>query len=457
MLRGIGRRILMLIIILLSGVLVKNLIDSFWRFSGLDPKGLPSLIVIVTMMFSATFLIPLKSSFKNRVKRVFKEVLLFLLIWLAASFSAAILHSSSYIQIGFLLALSFFFFRLGAFPRVRRIGLRILCEEQPVELRAHTLLLSVAPVPKAVFLHGFGLKETARILKEGARIRLRLPEDVFMKSFKNRQTLEFRGSLSSLVETVRENIADGTAIMCEARPHEDSFKIKVEIASDSLQALRRLVESLSRLSPGPERSVEHALEDWRSLKPCVKPVSEALGFSLNPEPLAGRILIAGDRRDAEKLALQICLSQLRRDSIVLVTDDGEKPGDGSGSENGVEKLLVEKGFRLRKKPVKTYRGRDGAEVVFADSSSNKPLLKKISSKPVVAVWLRNRVQGLTVDAPMEILTSGEPQAHSGFEANSMILVNCERRLVESFLPFRYGFALEGKTVLVSQKGVRILR
>ncbi len=450
MFRGIGRRILMLMIILLAGVLIKNLVDSVWRVSDMDSKGLSSVITLVIMAFSATFLIPFKGSFKNRVRGFFKEVLLFLLIWLAASFSAALLHSPSYIQIGFLLALPYVLFRLGALPSIGRIRLRVLCEEQPVKLKGHVLLLSVAPFPKIVYLHGFSLKRIIRVLNGGARIVLRLPEDVFIKTFKHRQTLELQASLSSLVETVRGNLADEAAILCEARLHEDFFKIRVEIASDSLQVLGKLVENLRRLSPGPEGSIERALERWRALKPYAKPVSDPLGRALYPDPITGRLLIAGDRRDSEKLALQICLSQLRRNSMVLIMDCKERPGDE------VEKGLVEKGYRLREKPVKTYRGHGGVEVVFANSASNKALLKKISSKPVVAVWLRNHVQGLRVSTPVEILTSNEPHAHSDFEANNMVLVNCERKLAESFLSFRHGFTLEGRTVLVSQKGVRIL-
>jgi hypothetical protein len=452
MLRGIVRGIMLFIMILLEGFMVKSVVDSVWFFSGLDPKGLSSLITIVAMAFSATFLIPFNSSFKKRARGFIKELLLFLLIWLSTAFAAALLRSPQYIQIGFLASLPYVFLRLGAFPGAGGIRLRMLCGEQSVEPGGQTLLLSVAPVPKAVFLQGFGLKGFTMLLKGRTKLRLRLPEDVFIKSFKHRQTLELWGSLSSLVKTVRENLAEGVAILCEARPRKGSFKTRIEIASDNPFALRRLVEGLSRLRPVQDGGLEQVLEEWCSLKPCVKPVSEELGLGLNQGSLAGRMLIAGDTRDAEKLALQICLSQLRRDSIVLVMGAGVE----EGSEDGAEKLLVEKGFRLREKPVKTYRGRDRVEVVFVESASNRALLRKTSSKPVVAVWFRSRVQGLAIDAPVEVLTSKDPCPHPGFKADRMILVNCGRGLAESFLPSRYGFALQGRTVLVSQRGVRIL-
>ncbi|MEM3647396.1 MAG: hypothetical protein QW334_04545 [Thermofilum sp.] len=454
MLRGLIRKILVLMTILVAGALVKSLIDSAWRSLGLDPKGLSSLITIVIIGFSATLLIPLKGSFKNRVRGLFKGLITFLSIWVAAAFSAAILHISSYIQIGLILALTYVFLRLRTFTRLGGIRLRILCEKQPVKLEGYTLLLSVAPVPKAVFLDGFSVRGAMRVFKGEARARLRLPEDVFMESFKHRQTLELRGSLSSLAEKAGEILPDGAAILCEAKPSGNSFKIRVEIASDSPQSLKRLSEKLRRLSPEPVGSVEHALEKWCSLKPCVKPVSEVLGYSFDTDLLTGRLLIVGDSERAEKLALEICLTQLRRNTVVLVTGGEGKAGDGLG--DGVDKMLAEKGFRLSEKPVKTYRGRDGVEVVFAGNASSKALLKKTSSKPVVAAWLRNSNQCLMINAPVEVLTLGEPNAYLDFEAGGMILVECERSLAESFLPFRYGFAIEGKTALVSRKGVRIL-
>lgn len=440
-----SKKILMLVAVLLAGAFVKNVIDLFWHFSGLDTKGLSSLISLLTMAFLTTFLIPLKT----RVKNIFKEALVFSSIWLAFSFSVALMRNPSYIQIGFLIAVPYASFRLGVFPKVGKIRPRILCEEQPSELRGHALFLSVAPIPKTIFLHGFSLKSIILVLKRKARFCLRLPEDIFMNSFEHHQMLELRGSLSNFVEIVRENLEDGSAVLCEARFHKGSFRMRVEISSDSLHDLRRLAESLNELNPSPDWDIERTLEAWRLLKPCAKPIPGTSGFP-NAGILAGRLLIVGDNGNAEKLALKICLSQLRKNSMVLVMDGKGRDGDGPWEE--VEGLLTENGFRPEKS-VKTYRGRCGTEVVFADDLSNKALLKKISSKPIVAVWFRDRVEDL-VDAPIEVLTSKRPYTHTNFEANSMILVNCERSLIESFLPLRQGFVLEGKTILISQKGVR---
>lgn len=54
-----------------------------------------------------------------------------------------------------------------------------------------------------------------------ARIHLRLPKDVFIKSFKHRETLRLEGSLSTLVETVMESFAEECAILCEVKPSGD--------------------------------------------------------------------------------------------------------------------------------------------------------------------------------------------------------------------------------------------
>lgn len=135
---------------------------------------------------------------------------------MAAAFSTALLHVSNHIQAGFLLAFTYFILRFGGVSRFLETRLRIVCGDQPVKLEHHNILLSVAPVPKTFLLSGFSLNEVIMVLRHEARIRLRLPEDVFMKSFKNREKLRLKGSLSTLVETVRESLAEGCSALGRA-------------------------------------------------------------------------------------------------------------------------------------------------------------------------------------------------------------------------------------------------
>lgn len=448
-------KILMFIILLLAAAAFKNVIDSAWHVStGLDSNGLSSLITLVILAFSSTLLLPLGNTTRKRVRRFFKEALIFLSIWLAASFSAALLHQPKHVSIGFIPALLYVFFRLGLIPS---IGFRIICENPPEELKDHVVHLSVAPTPKVVFLQGFRLTGLLKVLKGEARIRLKHPENVFIKSFKHCQTLELRGSLSSFVRRIEESLTYEAAILCEASPRKSFFNFKVKIASDNSQALRSIVENLSRLDSDHDENFEIALEKWRALNPCVKTVSGALDEAgLKPSWVTGRLLIAGEQENAEKLALQICLSQLRRNTMIIISCDEESERD-SLFQNMVGETLREKGFRFFEKPVKTWRTRNGMEIVLANSISNRALVKKVSSKPVVAVWLRNSAKGFETGAPVKILTSREPYLHLDFEADNIMLVDCDRRLVENFLPARHGPALEGRTVIVSAGEVRVLK
>lgn len=454
MFRGIFK-ILKFIIILVAAALFKNLMDWIWRVStGLDSNGLSSLITLLILAFSFMLLLPLGGPVKKKVRGFFNEVLVFLSIWMAASFSAALLHQPRHVPIGFIPALLYFFFRVGLIPS---IGFRIICEDPLEEAEDHVILLSVAPTPSVAFIHGFGFSGFLKVLKREARILLKHPENVFIESFKHRQTLELKGSLSSFVRRIEASLTHESAILCEASPRKGFFKIKVKIASDNLQALRSIVEKLSTLDSNHDENTEIALDKWRTLNPCVKPVPRALGETdLKPSWITGRLLIAGDQENAEKLALQICLSQLRRNTMIVVSCSEEELRD-SLFQNMVGKTLGERGFRFFEKPAKTWRARNGMEIVLANNLSNNALMKKASSKPIVAVWLRNSVQGFEFNAPVKILTSQEPYPHPGFEADNVMLTECSRRLAECFLPTGHGIALEGRTIMVSAREVRVLK
>ncbi|MEM2980074.1 MAG: hypothetical protein QW385_01675 [Thermoproteota archaeon] len=447
-------KILKFLIILVAAAVFKNLIDLAWRVStGLDSNGLSSLITIVILVFSFVLLLPLGDPVKKRVRVVFKETLIFLLIWMAASFSVALLHQPKHASIGFIPALLYFFFRVGLVPST---GFRIMCENPFEEPKDHLILLSVAPTTRVAFLHRLSPTGLLKVLKGEARIRLNNPENVFIKSFKHRQTLELNGSLSSFVSRVEASLTHEAAILCEASPRKGFFQIKVRIASDNSQVLRSIVEKLSTLDFNNDENVEIVLEKWRALKPCVKTLPRALGEAgLKPSWINGRLLIAGDQENTEKLALQICLSQLRRNTMAIIWCN-EEPDKDSLFHDMIGKTLRENGFRLFEKTVETWRTRDGMEVVLANSVSNR-FLKKASSKPVVAIWLRNSIEGFEVDAPVKILTSQESYPHHGFEADNVMLIECSRRLAEWFLPSGHGIALEGRTIIVSAREVRVLK
>jgi hypothetical protein len=452
---SIIKTILKLAAVLLSGSFVKRLLDSIGYSLGLDLGGLTSLIALAVMAFLAVSLLFPRKYFKDNARKAFKRAFSFLLIWLIASLFSALFRIRYYTQIGFIVAFLYVVFtvRESTNAKVRLSGLRIVCKEESVQPEDHTILLSLAPVPKVAFLHGFGLRGLLKVLRGKARLHLKLPEDAFMESFEHRQTLKLKGSLSSLVEAVGKSVTGNIAILCEAKPNRELME--VEVASDNTQALEGFMKILRGAGPGSGQGIQQALEEWLSLKPYVMPVPELL--DLNPSQLAGRLLIVGARRDAENLALQLCLSQLRRNSMAIIMDVKGRSED-AGDE--IKRKLVEGGFRpsknrLRKKPIKTYRYHDGMEVVFAYEPSGEALLKTLS-KPVAAIWFRGLARNLDVNAPIKILTLKKPGVRSGFEADNLILMDCKKELVESFLPSR-GFAFEGRTVLISQQGVRVLR
>lgn len=450
------KTVLKLAAILLSGSLVKSLLDSIGYSLGLDLGGLTSLIAMAVMAFLTMSLLFPRKYFKENARRFFKRVFSFLLIWLTAALFSALLHIRNYTQIGFVAAFLCVVLVMHESPnsKIKLSRLRIVCEEEYVQPEDHAILLSLAPVPRVAFLHGFGLGSLLKVLRGRARLRLKLPEDVFIESFEHRQTLKFQGGLSSFVEVVGKSLTGNTAILCEAKPGRELMN--VEVASDNPQALEEFKKILSGVGPGSGQDIRRALEEWLSLKPYVMPVPELL--DLNPSRIAGRLLIVGERKGAENLALQLCLSQLRRNSMILVVDVKGRTEDAGGE---VERRLVEKGFRpsgsrLRKKPVKTYRYRDGMEVVLTDEPSDEALLKKTLSKPLAAIWFRDLARNLDVKAPIKILTLKKPWVRSSFEADNVILMGCRKELIESFLPSR-GFALEGRIVLISKQGVRVLK
>ncbi|MCX8182902.1 MAG: hypothetical protein N3F08_00565 [Crenarchaeota archaeon] len=453
---SIIKTVLKAVAVLLSGSLVKSLLDSIGHSLGLNLGGLTSLIAIAVMAFLTMSLLFPRKYFKDDVRRAFKKAFSFLLIWLMAALFSALFHIRYYIQIGFIAAFLSFVFVIRESPnsKIRLSGLRIVCKEEPLQPEDHAILLSLAPVPKVAFLHELGPSGFLKVLRGKARLRLRLPEDDFMESFEHRQTLKFKGSLTSFVEAVGKSFPSNTAILCEAKPSRELMK--VEVASDNPQNLEEFKKILREAGPGPGHGMRQALEDWLSLKPYVTPVPGLL--DINPSRLAGRLLIVGERGCAENLALQLCLSQLRRNSMVIVVDVKGRSED-AGDE--IKRKLVEKGFRpsinrLRKKPVKAYRCHNGMEVVFTDEPCDEALFKKTLSKPIAAIWFRGLARNLDVNAPIKILTLRKPWVRSSFEADNVILLDCEKELVESFLPSR-GFALEGRTVLVSQQGVRVLK
>ncbi|MEM2946232.1 MAG: DUF4199 domain-containing protein [Thermoproteota archaeon] len=450
---SIVKTVLKLGAILLSGSLVKSLLDSIGHFLSLDLGGLTSLIAIAVMAFLTMFLLLPRKYFKESFRTAFKRGFSFLLIWLVAALLSALFHIKYYNQIGFIAAFLclVLFTRESPNSKIRLSRLRIVCEEEHIIPEDHAILLSLAPVPRVAFLHGFSLGGLLRVLRGRARLRLRLPEDAFIESFEHRQTLKFKGSLSSFVETVGKSLPSNTAILCEAKP--SMGLMKVEVASDDPQALEEFKKTLSEAGPGSGQDIRQALEEWLSLKPYVNPAPEML--DLNPSRLAGRLLIVGEEKGAEDLALQLCLSQLRRNTMIIIVDAKGRTGDE------LKRRLVEKGFRptgsrLRKKPVETYRCNGGMEVVFADEPSGEALLKKTLSKPVAAIWFRGHARNLGVNAPIEILTLKKPRVCSGFEADNVILMGCRKEHVESFLPAR-GLAFEKRTVLVSKQGVRVLK
>ncbi|MBO3832500.1 MAG: hypothetical protein FGF51_03830 [Candidatus Brockarchaeota archaeon] len=453
---GIIKTVLKLAAVLLSGSLVKRLLDSIGYSLGLDLGGLTSLISMVVMAFLTMSLLFPRNYFKENVRRIFKGAFSFLLIWLMSALFLDFFRIKHYTQIGFIAAslCVVFVTRKSLNAKIRLSELRIVCEEEAVQPEDHTILLSLAPVPKVAFLHGFDLGGLLKVLRGKARFHWKLPEDAFMESFEHRQTLKLKGSLSSFVEAVGKSATGNTAILCEAKPSRQLMK--VEVASDNPQALEEFKKILKEAGQGSGQGLRQALEEWLSLKPYIMPVPWLI--DLNPSRLAGRLLIVGERRDAEDLALQLCLSQLRRNSMAIVVD---VKGISEDTEGEMKKTLVERGFkpsknRLRKKPVKTYRHHGGMEVVFANGPSDEALLKKTLSKPLAAIWFRGLAGNLDVKAPIEILTLEKPWIRSGFEADNIILMHCKKELIESFLPSR-GFALERRTVLISQQGVRVLK
>ncbi len=453
---SIIKTVLKLAAVLLLGSLVKRLLDSIVYPFGLDLGGLTSLISIAVMAFLTMSLLFPRKYFKDNVRRVFKRAFSFLLIWLMSALFLAFFRIKHYTQIGFIATFLCVVFvtRKSLNAKIRLSELRIVCKEEAVQPEDHTILLSLAPVPKVAFLHGFGLGGLLKVLMGKARFHRKLPEDAFMESFEHRQTLKLKGSLSSFVEAVGKSVTGNIAILCEAKPSRQLMK--VEVASDNPQALEEFKKILKGAGPGSGQGLRKALEEWLSLKPYVIPVPELL--DLNTSRLAGRLLIVGERRDAEDLALRLCLSQLRRNSMAIVVD---VKGTSEDAGDEIKRKLVERGFklsknRLRKKPVKTYRHHDGMEVVYANEPSDEALLKKTSSKPLAAIWFRGFAENLDVKAPIKILTLKKPWIRSSFEADNIILMDCKKELIESLLPSR-GFALERRTILVSQRGVRVLK
>jgi len=446
-------RILSFAAILLVGIAVNKFLESLWlAYTGLSSSGLSSLAALIIMAFSLTMLLPFKRESRARINRVFRQVSIFLLVWITASFTAALLNQPKHASIGLIPAFLYAFSKIG----VRKVvGFRIILESEEYSSisRSNTLLMWVAPTPRVFATQGFGLRSILNVLRGRAKIAVNTSGETFIKSFKNTRVVELQGSLKSFVETVAENRSRETAIVCEAKPVSGSFRIRVRIASDDTQALERVVNSFSRLDS--REDLKQALEKWLSLKPCVKPIKLAKnGVSLQPEEVPERLLIAGNSEGVEELALQACLSQARRNSAIIIVDGSEE----NVFESRVWRKLEAEGFKPCRNRAKTLRNSNGTEVTLVKKSSLKEeLIHKASSKPIVAAWLREYQEDPGFNAPLKVLTCSTPEAKPVSEADGLLLLNPERELLSCFMPERYCLSLQGKTVMVSVDGVRVLK
>jgi len=435
--------------VLLMSIVVNRFIEYLWLFfTGFNSNGLSSLFTLLLMVFSFTLLLPLKKENRIRISRVFKEALIFMLIWIGASFSVALLRQPKHASIGLIPAMFYALLKLAK----PGFNLRILLREYSEVSPSSTIIMLVAPIPRVLIAQGLGLRSVLKVLKGRARIAANTPGEVFLKSFKNIGVIELQGSLASFVKAVANNWNRETAMVCEAKPGEGFFKIRVRIASDNIRILNNIAEWFSRLEG--EEDVNWALKKWLSLKPCVKPiVLPHYKVSLPPETVPERLLVAGNAGDTDRFALEACLSQLRTNSRILILNGRED----SCFEENVEKILLEKGFKpYNRNQPKTFRIRGGMEaVVLKKTDLNGKLVEKFSSKPLVAVWLKDSSEDPELDSPLKILRYATPEPKSFLEAEGLLLLNPSKEVLDSFLPTRQGFPLQGRTVMVSAKGVKI--
>lgn len=442
-------RLFAFVAVLLTSIALNRFLECLWLFyTGFDSNGLSSFFTILLIAFSFTLLLPLKNENRIRISGVFKKVFIFMLIWISASFSIALLHQPKHASMGLIPAVLYALLKLVN----PRFNLKILLREYSEAPPSSTILMWVAPTPRVLFAQGLGLRSILKVLKGEAKIAINTSGEAFVKSFKNIRVIELQGSLASFVKTVASNWNRETAIVCEAKPGEGFFKIRVKIASENAQILNNIAKRFPKLEG--EEDLNWALNKWLSLKPCVKPILFSdYKVSLPPDIVPERLLIVGDAEDTNRFALEACLSQLRTNSKILILNGGEDPC----FEGNVEKMLGEKGFKPcgRSLP-KTFKTRRGMEVVILKKTDlNGKLIDEVSSKPLVAAWLKDCSEDPELNLPLKILTYTKLEPKSFLEADGLLLLNPSREVLDNFLPTRQGFSLLGRTVMVSTRGVKV--
>ncbi|MCS7138559.1 MAG: hypothetical protein NZ873_00685 [Crenarchaeota archaeon] len=453
MIRGL-LRIVSFTIMLLVGFILKQLLDSLWLIStGFYSNGLSSLVALIIIVFSSTLLLPLKQESRKKINIVFKEIFVFLSIWVAASLFTAVLRQSRHTQIGFAVASLYILFRRLIFNRETWFRILFELEEYSDTPSGSTILMCVAPVPKIFVAKGFGLRSIMRVLKGEARIFTDNAGDIFVKSFKNIKAIELQGSLASFVKVVTENWSREVALFCEAKHTGRLFRFRVKLASDNVQALESFINGLSKLDD--KEDLKWAIEKWLMLKPCVKPIKLVdNGVLLEPKMIPEKLFIAGDLEEVEEFAIQACLSQLRRYSRILIIN-GE---DDSSFENRVKEKLEAEGFKAFTKGVKKFRDKNRSEVILIkETALDKKIIDDVSKKPIVALWLRDSSKNLELKVPFRVLTYNKPEIKGVLEADCLLLLNPDKNVLECFVPERYGLMLQGKTVMVSANEVRVLK
>ncbi|MEM3712240.1 MAG: hypothetical protein QXR97_01685, partial [Thermoproteota archaeon] len=315
-----------------------------------------------------------------------------------------------------------------------------------------TMLMWIAPIPRILVVQGFGLRSIVKVLKGSAKIVTSINENTFIKSFKNIKTIELQGSLASFVKAVAENWNREIAILCEAKPTKSLFKFRVKIASDDAQTIDGILKGFSKLDD--KEDLKWAIEKWLLLKPCVKPIKLANNsVLLQTEMIPERLFIAGDREEVERVALQACLSQLRSKSRVLIVN-GE---DDDFFENRIGKVLEAEGFKPCNNSIRIFRASRGMEVILMGGTDlNEKIIDRILKKPIVALWLRSFPEDIELRVPLRVLTCSMPEVNQVLEADGLLLLNPDGNTLGCFISERYGLMLQGKTVMVSAKEVRIL-
>ncbi|MGQ9479109.1 MAG: hypothetical protein ACUVQ0_03675 [Thermoproteota archaeon] len=442
--KNIAKIIIFIIILLILPSLGKTIESAWMLLTGYTSNGLSSLATLLLLAFSITLILPLKDPLRNRFKGFFKKALVFLTIWMTISFFVALMGQSRHAPIGFAASILYLC--------VKHLGpgksWRIICEETSLNHERQGILLSIAPSPRIVFLHRLDFNGLLCIVRRRSRVVSKTPEKVFMKSFKYSRSLEFQGSLLSLASILEEIRDPEVVVLCEAVQRRESLKVSVRIASDNPGLLNRVSQSLSRIKHDYPEDFEAAFEKWYNLKSCVKPVTGPEGLNIPYELIYGRTLIVGE---ADDFALQVCLSQLRRNSMILIVGNRDPVFEEKVRMSIKAGCLRQRGIGLR-----ACKAGNGVEIFFAEGCEIDPL-RKWFSKPLVAVWFRDPSMFFDIDAPVKLITARSAEEGSRLEVDKTILVNCNSSLAEYFLPTGYGLLLQGRTILLTNGEVRILK